>query len=184
MAGAGAGGGVDAPDVVADLVRADLGELGARAASRRAALARQRARGAAGEDEVERLDQRALHRARALAPGRVGDAACSCGDRLGLASARMPPTVSRMRSSRSSGAHAVAERVVGEHEAVAQDVGGEVGDVLGDGVVAAAQQRERLGGLDHADRPARARTPYSIRPSSSCSPYLPGWRVASVSATA
>ena len=28
---------------------------------------------AAGEHEVERLDQRALHRARALAPGRVGD---------------------------------------------------------------------------------------------------------------
>ena len=53
------------------------------------------------------------------------------------------------------GLHAVAERVVREHEAVAQDVRGEVGDVLGHDVVAAAQQRERLGGLDGADRAAR-----------------------------
>ena len=51
---------------------------------------------------------------------------------------------------------AVGERVVGEDHPVAQHVGGEVGDVLGHDVVAAAQQRERLGGLDGADRAARA----------------------------
>ena len=68
----------------------------------------------------------------------------------------MPPTVLEDAVEQVVGLDAVAERVVGEHDAVAQDVGGEVGDVLGDHVVAAAQHRERLGGLDGADRPARA----------------------------
>ena len=67
-----------------------------------------------------------------------------------------PPTAGEHAVEHVVGLHAVAERVVGEHEPVAQHVRGEVGHVLGHDVAAAAQQRERLGGLDHADRPARA----------------------------
>jgi hypothetical protein len=51
--GAGAGGGVEVADVVAELVGPDLRELRAGSAPRRPALARKRAGRAAGEHEVE-----------------------------------------------------------------------------------------------------------------------------------
>ena len=128
------------------------------AAARRPALARQRAR------DARRASTRssASTSAPCIGPGpwRPGGSAserahAAIGSVRCAGRARTPPTVSRMRSSRSSALHAVTQRVVGQDEPVAQHVGGEVGDVLGHGVVAAAQQRERLGGLDHADRPAR-----------------------------
>ena len=102
-AGARAGGGIDRADVVAELVRPDLRELRAGAAARRPALARQHAGRAAGEHEVERLDERALHRARALAPGWVGELRAHAAiGWVGALAGRTPPTVSRMRASRSS----------------------------------------------------------------------------------
>ena len=66
MAGARGGGGVELADVVADLVGPDLREFGPHAQARRAPLTRKGAGRAVGEDEVERLDQRRLHRPRAL----------------------------------------------------------------------------------------------------------------------
>ncbi len=156
VAGAGGGGGVELADVVADLVRPDLRELGPHAQARRAPLARKGAGRAVGEDEVERLDQRRLHRARALRPGRGGEQAAHAAIRS-VAGERGLHAADALEHAVEQvvGLHAVAERVVREHEAVAQDVRGEVGDVLGHDVVAAAQQRERLGGLDGADRAAR-----------------------------
>ena len=54
------------------------------------------------------------------------------------------------------GRHAVGERVVGEHQPVPQHVGGDVEDVLRQHVVAAADQGERAGGGDEAERGAGA----------------------------
>ena len=54
------------------------------------------------------------------------------------------------------GRDVVGERVVGEHQPVAQDVGRDVLHVLRQRVVAAAQQRQRPGGPDDAERGARA----------------------------
>ena len=53
-------------------------------------------------------------------------------------------------------AAAVGERLVRQHQAMAQHVGGEVAHVIGQHVVAAAQERERAGALDQVDRRARA----------------------------
>jgi hypothetical protein len=64
-------------------------------------------------------------------------------------------TASRTRIDDVLGGDALGQRVVGERDAVAQDVGREVADVVRDDVPAAAQEREGLGGLDHPDRPAR-----------------------------
>ena len=55
------------------------------------------------------------------------------------------------------GVDAGGQRLVGEHDPVAQHVAGEVAHVDGQHVVAAAQQRERPAGVDEVDRPARAR---------------------------
>ena len=54
------------------------------------------------------------------------------------------------------GRHAVGERVVGEHQPVPKHVGGDVEDVLRQHVVAAADQGERPGGGDEAERGAGA----------------------------
>ena len=134
----------------------DLRQLGAGAPARCAALARQRAGRAARQHEVERLDQRRLHRARALAPGRFGEQRGHAAIGSVALASHAADGVEDARQQ-VVGGDAVAERVVREHEPVAQHVRGEVGDVLGDHVVAPAQQRQRLRGLDHADRPARAR---------------------------
>ena len=61
---------VDLAHVVADLVRAQLRELGAGAHARGAAIARQGAGRVARDDEVERVDQRRRHAAGALTGGR------------------------------------------------------------------------------------------------------------------
>ncbi len=50
----------------------------------------------------------------------------------------------------------LGQRLVARHQAVAQDVGGDVVDVLGQGVVAAPQQREGAGGGDQAEAGAGA----------------------------
>ena len=55
------------------------------------------------------------------------------------------------------GGHALAERVVGEDETVAQHVGGEVTDVVRLDVRTPTEQRQHPRGLDEPDRPARAR---------------------------
>ena len=60
-------GGVDLPNVVADLVRPQLGQLGARAEPGGTAVARQRSRGPLGRHEIERLEQPLRHVPRALA---------------------------------------------------------------------------------------------------------------------
>ena len=100
-AGARARRGVEAADVVADAVGPHLGELRPVAEPGRPPLAGQDPGGAAGEHEVERLDERARQRPRPLAAGgrceRRAHAASSC---VGASSA--PTTVSRMRSSTSS----------------------------------------------------------------------------------
>ena len=70
LAGARGRRGVDLAHVVADLVRAQLGELGARPHAGGAAVARQRAGRVARDDEVERVDQRRRHAAGALPGGR------------------------------------------------------------------------------------------------------------------
>ena len=54
------------------------------------------------------------------------------------------------------GGDAVGERLVGEHEPVAENVRGELADVLGKGVFAPADERERPAGEDQVDRGARA----------------------------
>ena len=142
------------------------------AEARRPPLAGQHPGGAAGDHEVERLDEppairhlgRPARRARgaARAPrrrarSRRAHAAASSGAAAARPLRRRAADPLEHAPSTSSARHAVAERVVGEHEPVAQHVGGEVGDVLGHRVAAAAQQRERLRRLDQADRPARAR---------------------------
>ncbi len=160
-AGAGAGGGVEPAHVVAHLVGPHLGELGAPAAARRPGgrPAARPPRGGRARGRAPRPARRAsrpgpgARRARRARVTRPPPRGCR---------ARRPPGRRRRRAASTRlehvvGRDAVAERVVGEHEPVAQHVGGEVGDVLGERVAAAAQQRERLGGLDQADRPARAR---------------------------
>ena len=66
---------------------------------------------------------------------------------------------------------------------MAQHVRREVADVVRDHVRAPAQQRERLGGLDQADRPARARAELDQR-RELVQAVRSGRRVASASATA
>ena len=100
---------VDLADVVADLVRPQLRQLRALPDAGRAAIARQRARGAARDDEVERLDQRRRHAARALPSGRR-PAGAACGHthrdrglrRGGCPMSGMPRPRRASRSSRSS----------------------------------------------------------------------------------
>jgi hypothetical protein len=108
---AGAGRRVEAAHVVAHLVRADLGELGAGAEPGRAPLARQRPGRAAREHEVERLDERARHRPRPLAARRRREPCDGLRGSLrhaATASVRgsdaAPPTAERIRASTSSGA--------------------------------------------------------------------------------
>ena len=49
------------------------------------------------------------------------------------------------------GRDVAGERLVGEHQAVAQDLGGDVEDVLRQRVGATAQQRQRAPGADEAE---------------------------------
>jgi hypothetical protein len=65
---AGGRRGIDLAHVVADLVGTELSQLGAHAEPRRAAVARQRARGTASHDQIELVDQALGHAPRSLAP--------------------------------------------------------------------------------------------------------------------
>ena len=69
-AGARAGGGVDVAHVVAQLVRAQLGELGAQPHAGGAAIAREGLGDQAVDGEVQRVDERLDDRAGALPGGR------------------------------------------------------------------------------------------------------------------
>ena len=113
-AGAGAGRGVEPAHVVADLVWADLRELGALAEAGRAPLARQHAGRALREQQVERLDEGAADRARSLgAGGRDERGATDAAGRPSRGRAPPPPpppfasaapTAPRIRASTSSAA--------------------------------------------------------------------------------
>ena len=76
------------------------------------------------------------------------------------------------------GVDAGGERLVGQHDAVAQHVAREVAHVGRQHVVAPAQQRERAAGVDEVDRAARRGAELDPAVARRCS------RVAVVSATA
>ncbi len=127
-AGAGARRGVDLPHVVADLVRAQLRELGARR--------RRRSRGARRAG-ARRRGARARGRARRRRPRGIGPGPWRPGGRRarrsrGRSSAAHragPSTASRTRLEHVVGGDAVGERLVAQHEPVAQHVGRQVADV-------------------------------------------------------
>ena len=96
MPGARAGGGIELADVVAELVGAQLRELGAAADAGREAVAGQHAGAAPRERQRERVDERSRDRPRPLARGRhvqrrrrqsvrSGGASCSAGSGVGAA---------------------------------------------------------------------------------------------------
>ena len=148
---------VDAPDVVARHVRPDLRELGAvavdvargsrrRAGPRCGVRCRCRARGAAPREAVRGRVCRACARpgvrsCRAFAPRQIDVRHRHGGDH---------------RVEDRLGAHLLGERLVGEDEPVPQRVLRQFVQVLGQDVVAPADQRQRPGRLDEADRAARA----------------------------
>ena len=72
-------------------------------------------------------------------------------------------TAASTRSSTASGDDVVRDRLVAEHEPVAEHVLHQLAHVLRDHVVAAAQQRERAGGEREVDRPARADAVLDVR---------------------
>ena len=162
--------GVDLADVVADLVRAQLRQLGPDPGAGGGTVAGQQPARAPREPQLHGVEQRGRHR-----PGPWRAAGGRSRSAVALTPPARPPRTPRPARPRPAelrhhdgedpledvvGAHPVAERVVGEHEAVAQDIGGEVADVAHDDVLATAQQRQGAGGAHEPDRPARAR-PYS-----------------------
>ena len=170
---------------------AQLRELGPAADADGAAVAGQiRARPAAPAATVERVDE--LRAGSGRGPGgRPAARAAAPGLRSSRhAGPRHPPQVVLVRLGHRDqdlldhviGRKAVAERLVGEHQPVAQDVGGEVAHVVGGHVAAAAEQRQHAGGLGEADRAAGAGAELDL-PSRSPRPYRSGLRVASASAT-
>ena len=137
---------VDVAHVVVVLVFAQVGEIEAEAAEQRAVVAVQQAVETADHRPLEPpqdapQDLRGRRLGHGVSSGFSGAGTC-CMHALDRARRRVMP---------------VGERLVGQHEAVAQHVGREVGDVLGQHVVAAAQERERPRALDQVDRRARAR---------------------------
>ena len=116
---------VDVADVVADLVRAELRELGARPDARGAPVAGQRARhplGACASSSASTTDcgmRPGPWRARPAVASAVSHAAADRGGAVRSGSA----TAVEHALEDLVGGDAVAQRVVGEHDAVAQDVG-------------------------------------------------------------
>ena len=104
--------GVQAPDVVADLVRAHLRELGAGAEPRRAPLAREHARRAAGDHEVERLHEPAGDRPGPLGAGGHGEPR-GAGARAGAALLdRREAHAAASSGARCAGPHAPPTRSI------------------------------------------------------------------------
>ena len=134
LAGARGRGGVEVAHVVADLVGAKLRELGAGADAGRAAVARQRARDARARRRGRAPRRAPRASARALAAPRA------VRRTRGLTPPRRASdVVVGRRGDRGEhaleqvvGGDALAQRVVGEHDPVAQHVGREVADI-GDG---------------------------------------------------
>ena len=82
-----------------------------------------------------------------------------------------------------SGGDLLGEGREARDDAVAEDVGGELGDVGRDDVAAAAEQRQRPGGMDQVDRAAGARAVGDVGLELALADE-PGSRVAVVRATA
>ena len=100
-------------------------------------------------------------RASPASPDVAGDASrlsggSACVDSFGFGDTHVAGTVARMRLIRWSGVMSRAERVVGQQQAVAQHLGGDVEHVLRRGVRAAADQRQRPGAADEVERRPRA----------------------------
>ena len=152
---------VDVAHVVADLVRAQLRELGPDADACGPAVTGQRPRDEPGDRDVERLDQRLDDRTRALSGGGrfehdFGHEALTVRGFMGQARGAGLGNGRQHPLEQLVGRDAFAERVVGEHEPVAQHVGREVADVVALDVTAAAQQREHACRLHEPDRAAGA----------------------------
>ena len=144
--GARARGGVDLADVVADLVGAQLRQLGADAGARPRGGRRAAARSSAARAAAP--SRRAARAACGPGPWRAARRAAGCSAMLGsrpAASSCQRRLVAHGRCVGHHdggedaledvvGAHAVGERVVGQHEAVAQHVGREVAHVADDDV--------------------------------------------------
>ena len=134
--GARAGRRVELAHVVADLVGPQLRELRAAADAGREPVAGKHPGAALRERQRERLDERSRDRPRPLARGRdvqraVGAGASPCGLVVhGRRGARPSARAPRSAVEDVVGRHAVRQRVVGQHDAVAQHVGGEVADVV------------------------------------------------------
>ena len=174
LAGARGRRGVEMAHVVAGLVRAQLRELGAapdarptasrRAAPRATSRTTSRSIASTSPSTIGPGPWRRGGRARASRLGLRRGVVAGGVRRRGHAtrdirlrwSSRGSGTATSTCSTTSSAVSAVAERVVGQHEPVAQDVGGEVAHVVGGHVAAAAQQRQHPSRLGQADRPARA----------------------------
>ena len=195
LARAGGGGCVQAADVVTGLVGAQRRRARCPAPPRRPVLPRERAAGAPGERQVQRLDEAPGDRPRApggprpaqrrQAPG-CRHAATPPSSQRGSASVVMAARLDRVHHllQHLVRRHAVAERLVAQHQPVAQHVGREVADVREHHVRPAAQQRQRAGGLDQPDRPTRAGAVLHVAGQVVQAPARPGLRVASASATA
>ena len=93
-------------------------------------------------------------------------------------------TVESTRARICSDVDVLGERLVGQHEAVAQDLGGHVEDVLGHGVGAATQQGERPAGADEAEAGAGAGAELEVGAQMSARPNFSGVRVHSTRLTA
>ena len=154
---------VDPPDVVARLVRPDLGELRAAAEVAGPVVPGDEAADLARDRQLERAEQRLGRRAGAGTGRRAGAGPravpCRRGERHAVRSSviwRGAGTAGRMRARIESAVTSSARAVKRRDDAVAQDVRRQLVDVGGDDVPAAAQEGERPGRVDEVDRAARA----------------------------
>ena len=147
---------VDVADVVVVLVFAQVGEVEAEAAEQRAVVAVQQAVEPAEHRPLE-PPQDALRIARSTGDVPPGGSGCDASDM------RLERLLGRAESccmillDELVGVEAFGQRLVRQHQPMAQHVGRQVGHVLGQHVVAAAQEGERARALDQVDRRARAR---------------------------
>ncbi len=157
VAGPGGDVPVDPADVVARLVEADLGQLGPDADGAGAVVPGEHGLDPAAHDHVEGAQQRLRGRAGAGPVGGAGDAEGIVHAGCSLArSMRGGGMAFRTAVSKAVGGDLFGQGLVGQDQAVAQDVAGEFLDVLGQGVAAAPEHGQGSGGGDQVDRPSRA----------------------------
>ena len=159
FAGAGRDVPLDPANVVAGLVRTHLPQLAADAGERGAIVPGQQPVDAAPDRQLERTQRRGRERAWPRLCGRanrservVGHSDGVCAAEVDLRRRHRCEHLIENRVRRDL----LGERAVGEHEAVPERVADERVEIARDDVVAAADQGERPGGRDQADRPARA----------------------------